>query len=115
VLERTWQSKYVDWERVDEPNADLSRMAAVHDSLGFRKKEIGQAGEGYLFYVTRSRFREEFAQKGGFKHKRVAGLLKERGALRCDADGTTWRETLPNGDPRSYCLVGERVWNLGDE
>lgn len=110
VLERTWQSKFVDWHRTEEQDSDLSRMAAVHDSLGFRKKDTASAG--FLFYVTRERFKDEFAAKGGFKYKRVAAVLKARDVLRCDDDGTTLRETLPSGDPRSYCIVGDRLWNL---
>lgn len=114
VLERTWQSKFVDWARTTEDKADLSRMAAVHDSLGFRKRDVpfDESNPSYLFYITRQRFVEEFAAKGGFKHKRVASLLKARGVLVCDADGTTLRETLPNGDPRSYCISGTKLWAL---
>lgn len=114
VLERTWQSKFVDWARTTEDRADLSRMAAVHDSLGFRKRDVpfDESNPSYLFYITRQRFVEEFAAKGGFKHKRVASLLKARGVLVCDADSTTLRETLPNGDPRSYCISGTKLWAL---
>ncbi|MCC6878203.1 MAG: DUF927 domain-containing protein [Rhodocyclaceae bacterium] len=114
VLERTWQSKFVDWARTTEDKADLSRMSAVHDSLGFRKRDVpfDECSPSYLFYVTRQRFVEEFAAKGGFKHKRVASLLKARGVLVCDADSTTLRETLPNGDPRSYCISGTKLWAL---
>ncbi|MBM3273206.1 hypothetical protein FJY94_08220 [Candidatus Kaiserbacteria bacterium] len=114
VLERAWQSKFVDWARTTEDKADLSRMAAVHDSLGFRKRDVpfDETNPSYLFYITRARFAEEFAAKGGFKHKRVASLLKARGVLVCDADSTTLRETLPNGDPRSYCISGTKLWAL---
>ncbi|MBI4997282.1 MAG: DUF927 domain-containing protein [Rhodocyclales bacterium] len=114
VLERTWQSKFVDWHRTTEEKPDLSRMAAVHDSLGFRKRDVpfDELNPAYYFYITRSRFAEEFATKGGFKAKRVAALLKQKGVLRCDADGTTLRETLPNGDPRAYCIIGSKLWNL---
>lgn len=114
VLERTWQSKFVDWARTTEDKADLSRMAAVHDSLGFRKRDVpfDESNPSYLFYITRQRFVEEFAAKGGFKHKRVASLLKARGVLVCDTDSTTLRETLPNGDPRSYCISGTKLWAL---
>lgn len=114
VLERTWQSKFVDWHRTAEDKADLSRMAAVHDSLGFRKRDVPftEDSPSYLFYVTRARFAEEFAAKGGFKPKRVAALLKTRSVLVCDADSTTLRETLPNGDPRSYCISGTKLWAL---
>jgi len=114
VLERTWQSKFVDWHRASEEKSDLSRMAAVHDSLGFRKKDVpfDEGNPAYLFYVTRARFAEEFAAKGGFKARRVAALLRTRGVLRCDPDGTTLRETLPNGDPRSYCIIGSKLWGV---
>ncbi len=114
VLERTWQSKFVDWKRVDEENADLSRMAAVHDSLGFRKREseCSTVDPSYLFYISRGRFQEEFAAKGGFKPKRVAAVLKAHGVLKCDADAATLKETLPNGDPRSYCVIGSKLWAL---
>ncbi len=114
VLERTWQSKFVDWHRSTEDRADLSRMAAVHDSLGFRKRDVpfDEHNPSYVFYVTRARFAEEFAAKGGFKPKRVAALLKARGVLNCDPDSTTLRETLPNGDPRSYCIVGSKLWAI---
>lgn len=114
VLERTWQSKFVDWHRTTEDRADLSRMAAVHDSLGFRKRDMpfDEENPQYLFYITRARFADEFAAKGSFKPKRVASLLKTRGVLNCDPDSTTLRETLPNGDPRSYCIVGSKLWAL---
>jgi len=114
VLERTWQSKFVDWHRSTEDRADLSRMAAVHDSLGFRKRDVpfDEHNPSYIFYITRARFAEEFAAKGGFKPKRVAALLKTRGVLNCDPDSTTLRETLPNGDPRSYCILGSKIWAL---
>lgn len=112
VLERTWQSKFVDWHRATEDKADLSRMAAVHDSLGFRKRDVpfDEHDPRYNFYITRARFAEEFAAKGGFKPKRVAALLKARGVLKCDPDSTTLRETLPNGDSRSYCVLGAKMW-----
>jgi len=137
VLERNWQARFVDWRRVTEGSGrlgggydaasngddtgsqserapDLSRMGAVHDALGFRKPEVPFSAESpsYLFYVTRQRFIEEFANKGGFKPKRVAAVLKARRVLRCDDDGTTLRETLPNGDPRSYCIIGSKLWGL---
>lgn len=113
VLERTWQSRFVDWHRVTESeDVDLSRMAAVHESLGFRKRETSWQSDQptYLFYIGRSQFQSEFAAKGGFKPKRVAAVLKARGVLRCDADSTTLKETLPNGDPRSYCIIGSSLW-----
>lgn len=126
LMERNWQARFIDWHRVTEDNADLSRMAAVHDALGFRKDTSKKKTEpdedapykeekpepNYLFYVTRGRFQEEFAAKGGFKFKRVAAVLKARGILKCDPDGTTWRETLPNGDTRSYCISGRRLWEV---
>lgn len=140
VLERNWQSRFVDWHRVTEGIAeqsadnyrgvsngnddqvihgdsskgpDLSRMAAVHDSLGFRKRGPSFASDqGYLFYVTRSRFAEEFGTKGGFNPKRVAAVLKRHGVLKCDADSTTLKERLPNGDPRAYCIVATKLWAL---
>lgn len=117
LLERTWQARFVDWHRATEgtlETPDLSRMAAVHESLGFRKRETPFKPEEpcFLFYITRQRFAEEFAAKGGFKPKRVASVLKAHGVLRCDPDGTTWKETLPNGDPRSYCILGSKLWSL---
>lgn len=126
LLERTWQSRFIDWERatgrrrtLEKQDAgdfspDLSRMALVHDALGFRREEIPFDADrpSYLFYVTRQRFADEFAAKGGFKPKRVAALLKARGVLNCDPDSTTLRETLPSGDPRSYCIVGSKLWAL---
>jgi len=118
VLERTWQSKFVDWHRttvsIGTDGPDISRMAAVHDSLGFRKRDFpfDESSPSYLFYVTRARFADEFAAKGGFKPKRVAALLRSRGVLNCDPDSTTLRETLPNGDPRSYCVIGSKLWAL---
>ncbi|GAB1393336.1 hypothetical protein MASR1M60_14990 [Rhodocyclaceae bacterium] len=126
ILERTWQSRFIDWARatgrrriLDNQDAgdfspDLSRMALVHDALGFRREEIPFDADrpSYLFYVTRQRFADEFAAKGGFKPKRVASLLKARGVLNCDPDSTTLRETLPSGDPRSYCIIGSKLWAL---
>lgn len=113
VLERTWQARFVDWHRVTEgENVDLSRMAAVHESLGFRKREATWTSDQptYLFYIGRAQFQSEFAAKGGFKPRRVAAVLKARGVLRCDTDSTTLKETLPNGDPRSYCVIGSALW-----
>ena len=112
VMERNWQARFVDWHRVSEENADLSRMAAVPDTLGFRKKATPWKPEdpAFLFYVTRGRFAEEFATKGGFKPKRVASVLKAKGILKCDPDSTTLKETMPNGDPRSYCIIGHKLW-----
>lgn len=126
IMERCWQSRFIDWhraagtERVNDRDEhgdfkpDLSRMPAVHDALGFRKPDIpfDANSPSYLFYVTRARFAEELATKGGFKPKRVAAVLKQHGALRCDDDGTTWRETLPNGDSRAYCIIGQKLWAL---
>ncbi len=127
LMERNWQARFIDWHRVTEDNADLSRMAAVPDALGFRKdatrKERTAEDEDmpykreaheprFLFYVTRGRFAEEFAAKGGFKPRRVAAVLKSKGILQCDEDGATWRETLPNGDARSYCIIGRRLWEV---
>ena len=126
IMERNWQSRFIDWHRAsgthrvndrDERgdfDPDLSRMSAVHDALGFRKPDVPFNSDNphYLFYVTRARFAEELATKGGFKPKRVAAVLKKHGALRCDDDGTTWRETLPNGDSRSYCIIGQKLWAL---
>lgn len=112
VMERNWQARFVDWHRVSEENADLSRMAAVPDALGFRKKAVpwNEDEPAYLFYVGRARFQEEFATKAGFKPRRVAAVLKARGILKCDPDSTTLKETLPNGDPRSYCIIGRKLW-----
>jgi uncharacterized protein (DUF927 family) len=114
VMERAWQSRFVDWERTQEKDGDLSRMTQIIDPLGFRKRDALFTAEQpeFLFYVTRGRFTEEFGAKGGFKHKRVAAVLKKHGVLQCDADGTTYRETLPNGDPRSYCIIGKKLWAL---
>lgn len=115
VMERNWQARFIDWHRTTEANADLSRMAAVPDALGFRKKASDWSEEsgGYLFYVTRARFAEEFATKAGFKPRRVAAVLKARGILRSDPDAATLKETLPSGDPRSYCLIGRKLWEAG--
>ncbi len=114
VMERNWQARFIDWHRVSEANADLSRMAAVHDTLGFRKKasDYSEENGSYLFYVTRARFAEELATKAGFKPKRVAAVLKARGILRCDPDAATLKETLPSGDPRSYCIIGRNLWAI---
>jgi hypothetical protein len=92
-------------------------MAAVHDSLGFRKRaaEWSEENQAFLFYVTRGRFAEEFATKAGFKPRRVAAVLKARGILRCDADAATLKETLPNGDPRAYCIIGRKLWEAGPD
>lgn len=117
VMERNWQARFIDWGRVSEANADLSRMAAVHDALGFRKKagEWTEDNQAFLFYVTRARFAEEFGTKGGFKPKRVAAVLKAKGILRSDPDAATLKETLPNGDPRSYCIIGRKLWEAGPD
>jgi putative DNA primase/helicase len=128
VMERNWQAKFLDWERAsgtrrkDEDerersgdfDPDLSRMPNVIDALGFRKADMpfDQDNPNYIFYVQRGRFIDEFAAKGGFKFKKVAAVLKKHGVLQCDVDGTTWRETLPNGDPRSYCIIGKKLWAL---
>lgn len=114
IMERNWQARFIDWHRVTEDNADLSRMAAVPDALGFRKKATPWNPDepAYLFYVTRGRFKEEFAGKGGFNPRRVAAVLKARGILRCDDNATTLKESLPNGDPRSYCIIGRRLWEV---
>lgn len=112
VMEKNWQARFVDWHRVSEDNADLSRMAAVPDALGFRKRATpwNPDAPAYLFYVGRARFQEEFATKAGFKPRRVAAVLKAHGILKCDPDATTLKETLPNGDPRSYCIIGGKLW-----
>ena len=112
IMERNWQGRFIDWHRVTEDNADLSRMASVPDALGFRKRATPWNADepAYLFYVGRARFAEEFATKAGFKPKRVAAVLKSRGMLRTDADASTLKETLPNGDPRSYCIIGRKLW-----
>ena len=117
VMERNWQGRFIDWARVSEANADLSRMAAVHDALGFRKKAGDWTDEDqkFLFYVTRGRFAEEFATKAGFKPRRVAAVLKAKGILRSDHDAATLKETLPNGDPRSYCIIGRKLWEAGPD
>jgi putative DNA primase/helicase len=116
LLEKSWASKFVDWERTINSDSDkapdLSRMAAVHESFGFRKPDPAwtPANPQWLFYVTRSRFAEEFATKAGFKPKRVAAVLKSAGMLKSDPDCATLKETLPNGDPRSYCILGRAIW-----
>jgi len=112
VMEKGWQARFIDWHRISEENADLSRMAAIQETLGFRKRDIpwNPDDPAYLFYVTRQRFAEEFAAKGGFKPKRVAALLRAKSLLKCDTDGATLKETLPNGDPRSYCIIGRKLW-----
>jgi putative DNA primase/helicase len=113
VMERSWQSRFVDWERTQEKESDLSRMTQIIDPLGFRKRDepFVKDNPDYLFYVTRSRFAEVFATKEGFKPKRVAAVLKKHGLLRCDDDSTTLKQTLPNGDPRSYCIIGKKLWS----
>lgn len=131
TLERHWMGRFIDWHRVSEPGADLSRMAAVHEALGFRRDMARSNGElarqyaeatgaeppeekqraaDFHFYVMRQRFKQEFCAAGGFGVKRVSSLLRERGILRCDKDGATYRETLPNGDRRSYVIIASRLW-----
>lgn len=110
LMERSWHSKFHEWDRVDK-EADLSRTPSIIEPLGFRKVRNATAND-YFFYVTRGRFEAEFAQKAGFKTRRVAAVLKTHGILRCDDESTTYKETLPNGDPRSYCLIGSVLWEL---
>lgn len=110
LMERSWKSRFDDWARIEQAGTDISRVNQVIEPLGFRKTDAG-TGE-FLFYVMRGRFEEEFARKAGFKPRRVAAVLKHHGVLRCDEDGTTWRETLPNDDPRSYCIIGKKLWAL---
>jgi putative DNA primase/helicase len=111
LMERSWHSKFHEWDRVNK-ELDLSRTPSIIEPLGFRK--ILNASENdYYFYVTRGRFETEFAQKAGFKTRRVAAVLKAHGILRCDDESTTYKETLPNGDPRSYCLIGSALWGVG--
>lgn len=123
LMERSWQSKFIDWHRVKENNADLSRMAAVVDSLGFRRDMAKKSEDtfshqpheaNFHYYVTRERFRDEFASKASFNYKRVAAVLRDLGILKCDEDGSTWRETLPNGDSRSYCIIGKKLWEAAE-
>lgn len=125
VMERGWQAKFLDWARITEEKSDLSRMGALLEPYGFRKdtakraaqsddddaryaKEPGEAD--FHYYVTRSRFQEEFAVKAGFKPRRVAAVLRAHGILKCDSDSSTLSERLPNGDPRSYCIIGRKLW-----
>ncbi|OYY74282.1 MAG: hypothetical protein B7Y40_06015 [Gammaproteobacteria bacterium 28-57-27] len=113
LIDAHWQARFIDWHRASEDNADLSRMSQVHNALGFRKRapEWTSDNQSYLFYVTRGMFEDEFATKGGFKRTRVAKLLKDRGILRTsEADNSTLKEQLPNGDPRSYCIIGRKLW-----
>lgn len=110
LMERSWHSKFHEWDRVDK-EADLSRTPSIIEPLGFRKIRNATTND-YFFYVTRGRFETEFAQKAGFKTRRVAAVLKAHGILRCDDESTTYKETLPNGDPRSYCLIGSALWEM---
>lgn len=112
VIESNWMGRFVDWGRATEEHADLSRMAAVHNSLGFRKKEDRWTAEKpfFRFYVTTGQFAEEFASKAGFKPRQVAKVLKQHGILKTDGKASTLRETLPNGDARSYCIIGSKLW-----
>lgn len=112
LMEKSWQARFVDWRRTTEENADLSRMAVTVDPLGFRKQESYWSPQrpDYRFYVSRERFAEEFCRKAGFKPRRVAALLKSLGILLTDVDAATLKETLPNGDPRSYCILGPKLW-----
>jgi uncharacterized protein (DUF927 family) len=119
LMERSWKARFDDWHRIekagnsnDESYGDLSRTPTVLEPLGFRRKdELG----GYRFYVFRQRFEVEFAKKAGFKRSRVAAVLKAHGMLLNDSDDTaTRRETLPNGDPRSYCIIGNALWEHGE-
>lgn len=114
LMDANWQARFIDWGRVTEDSADLSRMAAVHNALGFRKRaqEWTQDNQHFYFYITRGQFAEEFASKGGFKPLRVAQVLKQYGVLRCDGQNLTWKEQLPNGDSRGYCLIGRKLWEL---
>lgn len=121
LMERSWKSRFDDWHRIVSEGAggkngdtfgDLSRAPTVLEPLGFRRPdELG----GFRFYIFRQRFEEEFGKKGGFKARRVAAVLNAHGMLLTDADATTKKETLPNGDPRSYCLLGNKLWGQGEE
>jgi len=114
LMDANWQARFIDWGRVTEDNADLSRMAAVHNALGFRKRaqEWTAENQHFHFYITRGQFAEEFATKGGFKPRRVAQVLRDRGILKCDGENLTWKEQLPNGDSRSYCIRGRQLWEI---
>jgi uncharacterized protein (DUF927 family) len=119
LMERSWKSRFDDWHRIeteagggrDGALGDLSRAPTVLEPLGFRKKdELG----GYRYHVFRQRFEEEFGRKAGFKPRRVAAVLKTHGILLCSDDSTTYRDTLPNGDPRSYCILGNKLLEHGE-
>jgi len=112
IMEQSWQSKFTDWNRASEEGSDLSRMPAIINPLGFRKKEtpFNPDAPEYRFYVSCGQFAAVFCQPIGFTKQRVAAVLKARSILRCDADASTYRETLPNGDARSYCIKGKELW-----
>jgi uncharacterized protein (DUF927 family) len=123
LMESGWQSRFLDWHRMTT-ESDLSRATALINPLGFRrnlakptysdpddpKMHLEQTPPDFRFYVTRSRFADEFATKAGHKPRRVAALLKGLGILDADSDSSTKKETLPNGDPRSYCIIGSALW-----
>jgi len=115
LIEATMYGRFVDFHRAGENTAsELSHMPAVHNTLGFRKRaqEWTEDNRQYLFYITKSAFAGEFAASGGFKPRRVAQVLKQYGVLRCDGENLTWKEQLPNGDSRSHCIIGRKLWEI---
>lgn len=115
LVESAMYGRFVDFHRAGENTAsELAHMPAVHNALGFRKRaqEWTEDNRQYLFYVTKSAFAEEFATKGGFKPRRVAQVLRDRGIMKCDGENLTWKEPLPNGDSRSHCIIGRKLWEV---
>lgn len=126
VIQNNWQARFIEWRRAtgrDDPEhkldvekaPDLSRMAAVQNALGFRRPEYPFDSEApkYKFFVETERFAEEFATKAGFKPRRVAQVLRDKGILfnANEKESLTLRETLPSGSRRSYCILG---WKLAE-
>lgn len=137
VVERDWQSKFHDWHRLEpeeqsgsisyqfvrdgedadtKPPRDLSHLPALINPHGFRKRDPDCPNDPRQFrlYVLPQRFREEFCN--GFSMTRVARVLRDRNVLvLSDNDGLTYRETMPNGAHRSYCIRTERLWAAAAE
>lgn len=125
VMQRNWQARFIDWHRVrgdaaggyEPPEGhqsapDLSRMAAVPDALGFRKRQtpFDPTEPHYLYYIETERFRAEFCFKGGFDPRRVAALLGREGLLHTtEKSRWTVREDLPSGSKTSYCIDGRAL------
>jgi len=132
VMQRDWQSKFIEWNRItggrstgyswakgdddsdtSSTNPDLSRIPQIIGAYGFRKieGEYDPNNPKFRFYIETQRFKEEFCR--GFQPVRVAKLLKEKGVLFTnEKKGLSVSEALPNGSKRSYCLIGEKLWQL---